>query len=161
MLTRPISEKDDKAIAQIIRDNLKAYKLDIQGTAYFDECLDHLSSYYLKDASGSFYYILEDDDGRVIGGAGIAEIDYFDQCAELQKLYLADSAKGRGLGCKLMRIIEDKALEIGYKRIYLETHSNLEEALHLYEKMGYREIERPRQVVHATMDRFYIKEICK
>ena len=43
-------------------------------------------------------------------------------------------------------------------RIYLEAHDNLEAAIHLYKKCGYREIDKPESVVHATMNRFFIKE---
>ncbi len=32
-------------------------------------------------------------------------------------------------------------------------------AIHVYEKAGYREIEKPEGVVHATMNRFFIKDI--
>ena len=48
---------------------------------------------------------------------------------------------------------------MGYRRIYLETHTNLEAAMHEYERSGYRRIERPASVVHSTMDRFYLKEL--
>ena len=48
---------------------------------------------------------------------------------------------------------------MGYKKLYLETHTNLEAAIHIYEKCGYEEIDKPAGVVHATMNRFYIKEL--
>ena len=43
--------------------------------------------------------------------------------------------------------------------MYLETHDNLAAAIHVYEKCGYKEIEKPAGVVHATMNRFFIKEL--
>jgi putative acetyltransferase len=158
MKFREISKADDAILAGIIRSNLKAYKLDIPGTVYFDNNLDHLSDYYLGDRAKRYYFIAVEDD-EVIGGIGLAEFEFFDDCAELQKLYLADRAKGRGIGYTLIRMVEDKARELGYKRIYLETHNNLTPAIHIYEKSGYREIEKPAGVVHATMDRFFIKEL--
>ena len=77
--------------------------------------------------------------------------------AELQKLYLNDSAKGFGLGYELIEFIEDKLREAGYKQSYLETHDNLQAAIHIYGKCGYKEIERPKEVVHSTMNRFFLK----
>ena len=50
--------------------------------------------------------------------------------------------------------IDDK-----YKRIYLETHDNLSIAIHLYKKCGYIEIEKPKEVVHSTMTRFFLKDL--
>lgn len=155
---REICKEDDAVLAGIIRSNLKANKLDIPGTAYFDDNLDHLSDFYLADRAKRYYFITLEDD-EIVGGIGLAEIGLFDDCAELQKLYLADSVKGRGVGYTMIRLVEDKARELGYNKIYLETHSNLAAAIHIYEKSGYREIEKPAGVVHATMDRFFIKEL--
>ena len=156
---RKIKPGDDTNLAELIRSNLRAYKLDIPGTVYFDENLYHLSDFYLADSEKRAYVILADDDDRVIGGVGIAEFDGFDDCAELQKLYLDDSYKGQGIGYELMKQAEDAAAKRGYKRVYLETHDNLDIAIHLYEKCGYREIERPASVVHSTMNRFFLKEL--
>ena len=155
---REIKKTDDAALAGIIRSNLKANKLDIAGTAYFDEHLDHLSGYYLGDCSKRYYCIAEDG-GAVVGGIGLAEIDLFDNCAELQKLYLADGVKGHGFSYALINKIEEKARSLGYRQMYLETHSNLAVAIHLYKKCGYQEIARPAGVVHSTMDRFFLKQL--
>ena len=155
---REMRKSDDPALAKIIRTNLKAHGLDLPGTVYFDANLDRLSEYYLGAPSKRFYLIAEEN-GAVAGGIGFAEFPCFENCAELQKLYLADRVKGRGIGYRLIRMIEDKARSCGYQRMYLETHSNLQAAIHIYEKSGYEEIKRPAGVVHATMDRFFIRSL--
>ena len=154
-----ITPEDDRALAEIIRSSLEKHGLDIPGTAYFDESLDHLSAYYLADRGKRFYCVARDEADEVAGGIGLAELDLFPDCAELQKLYLAESARGSGTGYRLIALIEDKARELGYRRIYLETHSNLAAAIHIYEKSGYREIARPEGAVHSAMDRFFLKEL--
>ena len=158
-LFAPITAEDDAALAQIVRHNLETHDLALPGTAYYDEQLDHLSAYYLSDPAKRFYLVLRDGAGRTLGGVGVAELPFFERCGELQKLYLADESKGAGLGYELIARIEDKARELGYRRLYLETHSNLRAAIHVYEKSGYRLIPRPKEAVHGTMDRFYIKEL--
>ncbi|SDB50051.1 GNAT family N-acetyltransferase [Butyrivibrio sp. INlla16] len=155
---RQIRREDDAAIAGIIRDNLKQYNLDVPGTVYFDKNLDHISDFYLADSEKRYYFIAIEGE-KVCGGIGLAEVDFFEDCAELQKLYLSDEAKGQGFGYELIAMIEDKARQLGYKRMYLETHTNLEAAIHIYEKAGYRQIPRPEAVVHGGMDRFYIKDL--
>ena len=155
---REIRPGDDPVMAEIIRSNLRAVGLDIPGTAYYDDNLNHLSDFYLADKTRRYYCIAEED-GKVIGGTGLAEIEYFEDCAELQKLYLTDVAKGKGLGYSLIEKIEYKARELGYKRIYLETHTDLKAAIHIYKKCGYKEIEKPSNVVHETMNLFLIKSI--
>lgn len=151
---RPLTSQYDSALAELIRINLEAYHLDIPGTVYFDESLDHLSRFYSFD--GRAYYVLLQND-MFIGGVGFSEFD--GDCCELQKLYLADAARGQGLGCQMIAYIENRAREMGYKRMYLETHSSLQAAVHIYEKTGYVEIPRPENVVHSTMNKFYLKEL--
>ena len=156
---RPIAESDDPLIAEIIRGNLKKFHLDIPGTVYFDPEVDHLSEYYNVLPDKRRYFIVVDREGQILGGCGVAEYDGFDRCAELQKLYLTDAAKGKGISKYLVQAVEDFARETGYKIMYLETHTNLETAIRLYEKVGYRQIDRPESVQHGPMNRFYLKEL--
>lgn len=159
MKFKELTSDYDQALADLIRVNLKKYSLDIPGTVYFDDNLNHLSDFYTADHDRRFYYIVTDESDRLIGGIGLAEFEFVDDCCELQKLYLADEVKGAGLSYRLIDMIEDKARELGYKRMYLETHDNLAAAIHVYEKCGYKEIEKPESIVHATMNRFFIKEL--
>lgn len=152
----PLTKEYDAALADLIRRSLKAHGLDIPGTAYFDPMLGNLSDYY--DYPGREYYVLLNQ-GVLIGGIGFSEFEGFPSCCELQKLYLDDSAQGHAHGYDMIRFIEERARESGYKKIYLETHTNLEAAIHVYEKVGYKEIDRPESVVHSTMNRFYLKDL--
>lgn len=156
---RPITSADDAAIAKIIRDNLEMFHLDIPGTAYFDPELDCLSAYYQALPDKRRYFIAATDNGTVIGGVGVAEFPGFQLCAEIQKLYLSDREKGKGLGKKLIQIAEEFARSAGYDVLYLETHTNLKAAIGLYEKLGFRQIEKPDAVLHSTMNRFYSKRL--
>ncbi len=154
---REIIETDNDVIAVLIRKTLEAHALDIPGTVYFDEGLNHLSEYYKGENRA--YYVLESESGIVIGGIGYEQLAFMADTAELQKLYLEDAARGSGMGYEMIAFIEERMREAGYKRSYLETHDNLQAAIHIYEKSGYREIDRPKEVVHSTMNRFFIKEL--
>ena len=154
---REMTAGDDAAVAKLIRDNLKKYKLDIPGTVYFDDGLDHLSDYY--GTGDKRYFVIEDQAGKVIGGIGFARLDFMEDTAELQKLYLDDSAKGSGLGYELIALVEKKMREAGFKHSYLETHNKLQAAIHIYEKSGYGEIPKPEAVVHSAMNRFFLKDL--
>ena len=92
-----------------------------------------------------------------VGGVGLAEFD--GDCCELQKLYLDSKVRGRGLGYVLLGFIEKEAARLGYRRVCLETHTNLTAAIHIYEKSGYVQISRPQGVIHSTMNRFYLKHL--
>ena len=154
---REMTTGDDAAVAKLVRDNLKKYKLDIPGTVYFDDGLDHLSDYY--GTGDKRYFVIEDKSGKVIGGIGFARLDFMEDTAELQKLYLDDSAKGSGLGYELISLVEEDMRAAGFKHSYLETHDNLQAAIHIYEKSGYGEIPKPEAVVHSAMNRFFLKDL--
>ena len=156
MTFEPIRPEHDTALAALIRRSLEARGLDIPGTAYYDEGLDHLSEYYALP--GRAYYVLLED-GKLIGGIGFAAFGGFPACCEMQKLYLADEYQGRKTGYRMIAFLEQKAAEAGYRRVYLETHSNLQAAIHIYERSGYQRIDPPPSVVHSTMDRFYLKDL--
>lgn len=155
---REILPDDNLILAEIIKNNLEKYNLDIPGTAYFDAELESLyESYSGKDKKG--YYVVTDRQGTVVGGIGFDKYAPLNNCAELQKLYLSDCAKGFGLGYKLISFIEDKMREKGFQASYLETHHDLEAAIHIYQKSGYREIEKPHESIHDTMDKFFYKQL--
>lgn len=150
---------DDEAIAGIIRANLEKFHLNIPGTAYYDPELDHLSTFYNRAPDKRCYFVALDETDRIVGGVGVAEFAGIEDCAEMQKLYLDDSAKSKGYSKELISAAETWAKNAGYKRIYLETHSNLKIAMKLYESSGFKRIEKPSCVLHGAMDHFYLKSL--
>ncbi len=159
MKYRRITADDDETIAKVIRANLEHFHLDIPGTAYFEPGLDHLSDFYNSVPEKRCYLVALDETDKIIGGVGIAELNGIENCAELQKLYLVDSVKGRGYGKELVLAAETWAKDAGYGKMYLETHHNLEVAIYLYEKVGFKLIDKPSFVVHGAMDHFYLKDL--
>ena len=157
MRYREIRESDNAVIASLIRRTLKAYSLDIPGTAYYDEGLDRFSELYGRPDAR--YYVLEDDNGNVVGCIGFSAFENIEGAAELQKLYLDESYTGSGTGCEMIAYVEERMREAGFEKSYLETHDNLAAAIHIYLNSGYKEIETPAWVGHSSMHRFFIKEL--
>ena len=62
---------------------------------------------------------------------------------ELVKLYIIDSAKGKGLGQKLMEQSIAWAGAQGATQVYLETLNELSAAVKLYEKLGFQFLKAP------------------
>ena len=59
----------------------------------------------------------------------------------------------------LIRYTEERMAEAGFSSSYLETHKNLEAAIHIYEKCGYERIACPEKAVHSAMTHFYLKRL--
>ena len=64
------------------------------------------------------------------------------ELAEIKRLWVAPSARGLGLGRRLMEAAEAAARELGITVLRLDTNSALPEAGQLYRTSGWREIAR-------------------
>lgn len=156
---RKIQRSDDPFLAQLVRMNLQDNGLDIPGTAYWDGQLDELYEFYSSQPDRRSYFVIVNEQGRAVGGAGLDAFEALDRCAELQKLYVANDYKRHGIGRHLIALVEEEARRLGYETMYLETHSNLKAAQRLYEKEGYESIPRQEFSMHDTMDLFLIKKL--
>ena len=77
-------------------------------------------------------------DGEPIGCGALKFHD--DAPAELKRMWVADSARGLGLGRRLLTELESQAVKHGAKKIRLETNKTLVEAISLYRSAGYIEV---------------------
>jgi GNAT superfamily N-acetyltransferase len=87
-------------------------------------------------------------DGEPAGCGGVKRLD--DTSAELKRIYLAASARGRGLGRRLLEQLEQHARELGYERLRLDTGDLQPEALGLFRSAGYEHIADYNGNVWAT-----------
>jgi len=60
--------------------------------------------------------------------------------AYLKRMWIAPTARGLGLGMRLLEALEEKARSRGYRKVQLETNQSLTEAQRLYRRCGYREV---------------------
>lgn len=63
------------------------------------------------------------------------------ESAELKRMWIAESARGLGVGRRLLAELERHARNAGVKVLRLETNRALYEAIHLYRRSGYIEVE--------------------
>lgn len=140
-IIRPIHKKDNEQIAIVIRKVLVDLGVPKVGTAYADTALNDMYAAYNRDRA--IYYVVEEN-GVIIGGAGIAQLDnYKGNICELQKMYFLEVARGRGIGSKMMEKCITKAVEFGFDKCYLETMTYMDAAQKLYRKTGFSIIDGP------------------
>jgi len=138
---RTIEPVDNKILAEIVRNTLAEFGANHPGTVYFDPTTDHL--FELFQTPESRYFVAEID-GRVVGGGGIFPSKGLprDTC-ELVKMYLVPEARGRGIGKHIILKCLEAARQQGFQRVYLETMPELETAIGVYEKFGFRHLDGP------------------
>jgi len=110
---------------------------------------------------GAAYFVVETEDGRVIGGGGIAKLEGGEPgVCELRKMYFLQEARGAGMGEKLLRHCLSVAKELGFETCYLETLSGMDAAMRLYEKAGFKKLCAPMGATgHGGCDRWYAREL--
>ena len=139
---RPIAPQDNAAIAAVVRSVSAEYGLTAdKGYGVADPNLDHLHETYLGEKSR--YWVIEGQDGTILGGGGIAQLAGEAETCELQKMYFLPALRGLGLGRKLVLHALDEARALGYRRCYLETTEVLREATALYESLGFEHLPGP------------------
>jgi putative acetyltransferase len=138
---RPIQPSDNIALAKVIRDALTEFGANKPGTVYFDPTTDAL--YELFRTNGAYYFVATIDD-ELVGGCGIYPTENLPEgTCELVKLYLKSSARGTGLGKKLMLQSMEWAKANGYNQVYLESMPELTKAVSIYENVGFTRIHQP------------------
>jgi DNA-binding MarR family transcriptional regulator/GNAT superfamily N-acetyltransferase len=73
-------------------------------------------------------------------GCGALKL-HADEPADLKRMWVAESARGLGLGRRLLTELETHAGQHGATRVRLETNRALVEAIALYRSAGYREVD--------------------
>ncbi|KAI1465661.1 acetyltransferase [Daldinia caldariorum] len=60
--------------------------------------------------------------------------------AELRRLYVDTAAHGKGIGSKLIAVVEEKARSEGFKQLWLTVWENNKSAQRLYLRLGYSKV---------------------
>ena len=138
---RAIAPEDNQAMAQVIRTALTEFGANKPGTVFFDPTTDAL--FELFRTPGSAYFVALDAN-QVIGGCGIFPTENLPAgTCELVKLYVNQSARGKGLGKLLLEKSMHWAKANGYTQIYLESMPELSKAVSIYEKLGFKNLPGP------------------
>lgn len=141
MKIRNILPEDNQAVKEIIQAAILEHGAPKIGTAYSDAATQAMYEQYQKPRST--YYVIELD-GTVVGGAGVAPLDnYIGNVCELQKMYFKPEARGKGYGKQLMILCLEKAKELRFENIYLETMYNMYDAQGLYKHVGFELLKAP------------------
>jgi len=78
-------------------------------------------------------------DSEAIGCGAVKSLD--SDTAEIKRMWIRDDFRGQGLGPALLSVLEQEASQMGHSIVRLDTSSHLPQAVAMYRKYGYDEIE--------------------
>ncbi len=156
---RPITPHDDARMAYIIRTVMPEFGAGGEGFAINDPEVDWMSKAY--NAPRCAYYVVELE-GQVLGGGGIAPLEGASnqRISEQRKIYILPPLRGQGAGLALIETCLAKARELGFELCYLETLTGMDSAMALYQKAGFRSLDKPMgDTGHGGCDRYFAKSL--
>jgi putative acetyltransferase len=156
---RPIAPHDDARMAYIIRTVMPEYGANGEGFAISDPEVDWMSKAY--NAPRCAYFVIELE-GQVLGGGGIAPLvgASNNRICELRKMYFLPALRGQGAGLALMELCLKKARDLNFELCYLETLTGMDNAISLYQKVGFRSLDKPMgNTGHSGCNRFFAKSL--
>ena len=77
-------------------------------------------------------------DGEAVGCGALTTLS--PGVGYLSRMWVSETARGRGLGRALLGALEAWSRRLGHRAVRLYTHRNLPEAQELYRRHGYREV---------------------
>lgn len=132
---RLATNSDIDGIKTVVFGVLKEYGLEPDPNTT-DKDLDSIEAHYSEN--GGYFGVVEECN-CIVATIGLYRVDEI--TCELRKMYALPDHRGKGLGKRLMEFALNKAKEMGFKRVVLETASPLNEAIGLYKRFGFQEFE--------------------
>jgi putative acetyltransferase len=148
---RDFDPADADKLWSVLERSLAAYGLKADSCNTDTDLLDVQRNYI--DCGGRFRVLTQGE--TPIGMYGLYKIGA--ERVELRKMYLEPAHKGRGYGKLLLNDALSVAREAGFRTMTLETNRLLVEAIGLYRKFGFKDVER--NDLSARCDRAMIKEL--
>ena len=140
---RTIKIQDNAQLAQIIREVSKEFCLAPEaGFAVADPILDDLYTVYSQE--NAQYWVVENEQGQILGGGGISPLQGDSSTLEIQKMYFLAEIRGLGFAKKILENAFEFTEKQGFKSCYLETTKELWQAVKLYEKLGFKHLTAPK-----------------
>ena len=153
-----VSKEHDAIVCDIIKAVGAEYGAVGEGYGPSDPEVNCMSEHY-QDKTNSLYLVALVD-GEVVGGCGVATFAGNTQVCELRKLFLLPQKRGLGLGKALTERCLAYAKSKGYQQCYLDTLSNMQVAIALYERLGFNHLTQPLVgTEHSGCDVWMLKEL--
>jgi len=134
-------------------------------TAYFDELAERFDGGFdpgdtltadadhFRPPNGRFLIGRYGDEVVACGGVHLLDSDV----VEIKRMWVSNDARGKGFGSDMLAELEAVGIELGATTVKLDTNSVLDEAIALYLRSGYLDIDAYNDNPYAR--RWFAKEL--
>ena len=133
-IKRARSKREIEEIRALFREYEEFLKVDLSFQSFEEELASLPGNYFPPDGD----LLISFDGERAVGCVALCGID--ESICEMKRLYVRPEARGRGLGKRLAQEIIEISKDLDYSLIRLDTLDRLEQAVNLYEDLGFIKI---------------------
>lgn len=130
------------------RELVASYLAEIQKTFGYDTTRAVPVTDEDFDPPNGTFLVVRDDRGIAVGCGAVRLVDA--GTAEVKRMWVSPSMRGRGAGWALLEALEAAAVELGARIGVLDTNATLTSALALYRAAGWQEVPPYNDNAEAT-----------
>jgi GNAT superfamily N-acetyltransferase len=134
-IVEAITTKDYEIAAMLFGEYAEKLGVDL-GFQDFNRELANIEQVYGRPAGVLF--LAYENQQHSLGCFGIRKLG--DNICELKRMYLREEARGLGYGKALLAFALQQGRDLGYQKMRLDTLPDMQQAIRLYEKMGFYDI---------------------
>ena len=135
-------------VRELFREYAAAIDIDL-GFQGFERELQALPGAYAGPDGCLLLAVVGDDTKKAVGCGALRRLDA--DRAEIKRLYVRPEARGRGLARQITRSLIERASQLGYSSVALDSLRRLSAALRLYQSMGFVECKPFNANPHADV----------
>lgn len=126
------SEEDLRAVRRLLVQYAASLAIDLSYQGFGEE-LANLPGRYA--APHGCLLLASDEAGLALGCGGLKRLG--DGVCEMKRLFVMPSARGTGLGRALTLELVEEGVRLRYRKLRLDTLDGMEDAIALYERLGF------------------------
>jgi GNAT superfamily N-acetyltransferase len=152
MCIRRYAADDHATVFDLHREGLAQVGVLPGDGVYYDDDLADVEANYLR-AGGEF--LVGEVGGEIAAIGGLRRVD--ERVAEMVRLRVRPDHQRRGYGAAVVRVLEERAAELGFRSLRADTTVKQPVAMELYRSSGWQELDR--EVTGPTVTVYFGKRV--
>jgi ribosomal protein S18 acetylase RimI-like enzyme len=132
---------------ELIKGSLAGLADDSPVADAIERRLAQFHKVYRREGSGLLAVVSQGGTvAATVGYGSFANLPLTESTCEIRDLAVAPSARGMGLGKRLLMLALQHATNIGYREFYLETTAKMKPAMRLFTKIGFEAVKHQNKL---------------